>query len=172
MNNNITVLNLIHHLIVSLYLTLLNDLEKKYITDVFTHHHLLSVLQMSLNDIKISREKLEGVGLLKTYLKKDNINNYVYVLYNPISANEFLNHPILNVVLYTLSASINDTSKLFISFVISIPIVLLCVGFFISLSTIFIYVFICPRYSFLSSVIFNSTTQYLLSLMLNNKMSI
>ncbi len=85
---------------ISLYLTLLNDLEKKYITDVFTHHHLLSVLQMSLNDIKISREKLEGVGLLKTYLKKDNINNYVFVLYNPISANEFLNHPILNVVLY------------------------------------------------------------------------
>ena len=85
---------------ISLYLTLLNDLEKKYITETFTHHHLLSVLQMSLNDIKISREKLEGVGLLKTYLKKDNINNYVYVLYNPISANEFLNHPILNIVLY------------------------------------------------------------------------
>ena len=85
---------------ISLYLTLLNDLEKKYITETFTHHHLLSVLQMSLNDIKVSREKLEGVGLLKTYLKKDNINNYVYVLYNPISANEFLNHPILNIVLY------------------------------------------------------------------------
>ena len=39
---------------VSLYLTLLNDLEKKYISDNFTHHHLLSVLQMSLSDIKIA----------------------------------------------------------------------------------------------------------------------
>ena len=42
----------------------------------------------------------KNIKILKTYLKKDNINNYVYVLYNPISANEFLNHPILNVVLY------------------------------------------------------------------------
>jgi len=33
-------------------------------------------------------------------LKKDNINNYVYILFSPLSANEFLNHPILNIVLY------------------------------------------------------------------------
>ena len=32
--------------------------------------------------------------------KKENVNNYVYVLYAPLSASEFLNHPILNVVLY------------------------------------------------------------------------
>lgn len=86
---------------ISLYYTLLNDLEKLYyISDKYTHHHLLSSMQMSLQDIKISREKLEAVGLLKTYLKKDHINNYIYVLYSPISANEFLNHPILSVVLY------------------------------------------------------------------------
>jgi len=33
-------------------------------------------------------------------MKKDNINQYVYLLYSPISANEFFNHPILNIVLY------------------------------------------------------------------------
>lgn len=86
---------------ISLYYTLLNDLEKSYfMSENYTHHHLLSVMQMSLQDIKIAREKLEAVGLIKTYLKKDHINNYIYVLYSPISASEFLNHPVLSVVLY------------------------------------------------------------------------
>lgn len=86
---------------ISLYLTLLNDLEKNsVITEEFTHHHLLSVMQTSLNDIVKERERLEAVGLLKTYQKKGPTSNYVYVLYGPVSANEFLNHPILNIVLY------------------------------------------------------------------------
>ncbi|MGM9878476.1 MAG: replication initiation and membrane attachment family protein [Bacilli bacterium] len=86
---------------VSLYLTLLNDLEKNsFVTGELTHHHLLSVMQISLEDIVKSREKLEGIGLIKTYMKKDSVNNYVYALYAPVSANEFLNHPILNMVLY------------------------------------------------------------------------
>ena len=86
---------------VSLYLTLLNDLEKNsFVTGELTHHHLLSVMQISLEDIVKSREKLEGIGLVKTYVKKGSVNNYVYVLYAPVSASEFLNHPILNMVLY------------------------------------------------------------------------
>ncbi len=86
---------------VSLYLTLLNDLEKKeVISSSYTHHHLQSVMQISLEEITTSREKLEATGLLKTYFKKGEINQYIYVLYNPLSANEFLNHPILNIVLY------------------------------------------------------------------------
>jgi replication initiation and membrane attachment protein len=86
---------------VSLYFTLLNDLNKQEILSTTnTHHHLLSIMQMSLEEIVSSREKLEAIGLLRTYLKKDNINNYVYILYSPLQPNEFLNHPILNVVLY------------------------------------------------------------------------
>lgn len=86
----------------SLYFTLLNDLEKNEImTEPYLHHHLLTMMQLSLNEIKIAREKLEAVGLLKTYVKKtESISNYVYCLYAPLSINEFLNHPILNVVLY------------------------------------------------------------------------
>ena len=67
-----------------------------------THHHLMSTMQIKLENLVIAREKLEAVGLLKTYLKKDAVNNYVYVLYSPMSAADFLNHPILNVVLYSL----------------------------------------------------------------------
>ena len=85
----------------SLYYTLLNDLERgEILTREYTHHHLRSVMQMSLTDIVHARERLEGVGLLETYMKKGPVNNYVYILYGPVSAKEFLNHPILNVVLY------------------------------------------------------------------------
>lgn len=86
---------------VSLYFTLLNDLNKQnVVSDLNTHHHLLSIMQMSLEDIVSSRERLEAIGLVRTYFKQDNINNYIYVLYSPLQPNEFLNHPILNVVLY------------------------------------------------------------------------
>ena len=92
---------IIGHTAVSLYNTLLDDLEKsQMMSEGLTHHHLMNTMQLRLDDILTSREKLEAVGLIKTYMKKDNINQYVYLVYSPISANEFFNHPVLNVVLY------------------------------------------------------------------------
>jgi len=86
---------------VNLYLTLINDLLKDKIeSDVFTHHHLMSIMMINLDTIVEARLRLEAIGLLKTFYRADHINNYLYVLYAPIKANEFLNHPILNVVLY------------------------------------------------------------------------
>ena len=86
---------------VSLYLTLIDDLDKQEImSEEITHHHLMATMQLKLEDILMAREKLEAVGLMKTYFKKDNINQFVYLLYSPISANDFFNHPILSVVLY------------------------------------------------------------------------
>ena len=86
---------------VSLYLTLIDDLDVlERMSEELNHHHLMATMQLKLEEIVIAREKLEALGLLKTYVKSGNINHYVYVLYSPISANEFFNHPILNVVLY------------------------------------------------------------------------
>ncbi len=86
---------------VCLYYTLIDDLDKQEVmSGDLTHHHLMATMQLRLEDILIAREKLEAIGLLKTYMKKDNINQYVYLLYSPISANDFFNHPILNIVLY------------------------------------------------------------------------
>ena len=86
---------------VSLYYTLISDLDKlELMSDDLTHHHLMSNMQLSLEEIVTAREKLEAIGLLKTYMKKDNINQYVYLLYSPLEANDFFNHPILNIVLY------------------------------------------------------------------------
>ena len=92
---------IIGHTAVSLYLTLIDDLKKSsFMSEELTHHHLESTMQLKLSDIVIAREKLEAIGLIKTFIKEGNVNNYVYVIYSPLSPNEFLTHPILNVVLY------------------------------------------------------------------------
>lgn len=92
---------IIGHLAATLYLTLFNDLEiSRSISRDLTHHHLMCILKCPLNIIKEARESLEAVGLLKTYLKTGDVNNYLYELYSPLAPNEFFNHPILNVVLY------------------------------------------------------------------------
>ena len=92
---------IIGHTAVALYFTLVDDLDKlEVMSDDLTHHHLMATMQLKLEDIVIAREKLEAVGLLKCYLKKDSINHYVYLIYSPVSAHDFFNHPILNVVLY------------------------------------------------------------------------
>ncbi|MGN0973754.1 MAG: replication initiation and membrane attachment family protein [Bacilli bacterium] len=92
---------IIGHTAVSLYFTLIDDLDKrKIISNDLTHYHLMTTMQLKLDDILLAREKLEAAGLLKTYYKEDHVNQYVYLLFSPLSPNEFLNHPILNVVLY------------------------------------------------------------------------
>ena len=86
---------------VSLYLTLQQDLDKLEITSRdLNHHHLMSIMKLDLKSIKLAREELESVGLIKTYYKENEVNSYIYELYSPLSAKEFLNHPIFNVVLY------------------------------------------------------------------------
>lgn len=84
-----------------LYNVLCSDLEKSEIMSTeLTHHHLITNMHMSLEEFLLARRQLEAIGLLKTYVKKDSVNNYLYELYSPINASEFFNHPILNIVLY------------------------------------------------------------------------
>jgi replication initiation and membrane attachment protein len=69
----------------------------------YTHHHLMTNMKISLDEIVLARKKLEAIGLLKTYYKNGDINNYVYELYSPLSASEFFSNPILAV---SLSSSV------------------------------------------------------------------
>ncbi len=87
---------------ISLYFTLWSDLDKLELMSVgYTHHHLMSTMKLKLSEIVEAREKLEAVGLLKTYVKEEeNVNSFIYEMYSPLSVDNFLNHPILNVVLY------------------------------------------------------------------------
>lgn len=86
---------------VSLYLTLWADLDKlEIMSKDFTHHHLMTILKTNLIDIVNARKSLEAVGLLKSFIKRnDSINEYLYELYSPLSAYEFLNHPVLSILL-------------------------------------------------------------------------
>lgn len=87
---------------ISLYLTLCMDLDKnEFMSTEESHHHLMTSMRMRLSDIVIAREKLEAIGLLKTYYKKgEDVNNYIYEIYSPVSASDFFKHPILNITLY------------------------------------------------------------------------
>lgn len=86
---------------VSLYYSLWTYLDKlELMSDTWTHHHLMTNLQMRLDFIVEAREKLEAVGLLKTYLKKSEMNQFIYELYSPLSVREFFDNPLLSTVLY------------------------------------------------------------------------
>lgn len=85
---------------ISLYFTLWSNLDQSQISSVLhTHHNLMVLLRVKLSEIIEAREKLEAIGLIKTYVKKDTVNNYVYELYSPISAYEFFSNPILSTSL-------------------------------------------------------------------------
>ena len=92
---------IIRPIAVSLYLTLWSDLDKReMVSKDYTHHHLMTILKSSLGVIKEGRKSLEALGLLKSYIKKgENISEFIYELYSPLSPYEFFNHPVLSVLL-------------------------------------------------------------------------
>lgn len=86
---------------VSLYLTLWRDLDRySFVSIDYSHHHLMTILKLSLETIKEARKSLEAVGLIRTYFQNGNPNSYVYELYSPMNPKEFFANPIFNVVLY------------------------------------------------------------------------
>lgn len=109
-DNRAILINLYQPLIgtvaVGLYNTLWAFLDRlELISLEYTHNTLLNNLMISSNEFKEAREKLEAIGLVKTYYKGASVNNYVYELYSPMSAKEFLNNPILNTALYNAIGS-------------------------------------------------------------------
>lgn len=84
----------------NLFFTFWSYLDKSEIMSEETmHHQLMTNMKISLDDIIEARLKLEAIGLLKTYLKKGSVNNYIYELFSPLSAYEFFSNPILDVTL-------------------------------------------------------------------------
>ena len=85
---------------ISLYFTLWSNLDtSQIISTEYTHHNLMAIMRIKLEDILEAREKLEAIGLLKTYLKKGSINSYIYELYSPLDPEEFTSNPILATTL-------------------------------------------------------------------------
>lgn len=97
---NMLYMPIIGNIAVSLYLKLQSETRNTFISPELTHHHLMTSMGITLDNIKEARLRLEGIGLIKTYFHEGEINSYVYELYSPVSAQEFFTHPIFNVVLY------------------------------------------------------------------------
>ncbi|ANB62322.1 replication initiation and membrane attachment family protein [Anoxybacteroides amylolyticum] len=85
----------------SLYMTLWGELDQQFLTAETTHHSLMAIMQCNLKDIYEERLKLEGIGLLKTYVNRSkDPNQFIYELQPPLSPEKFFNDGMLNVFLY------------------------------------------------------------------------
>lgn len=88
----------------SLYMTLWSELEQARLwSEETTHHSLMAIMQCSLPMIYAERLKLEGIGLLNTYMKRTNEDDervFIYELLLPLTPEQFFNDGVLNVFLY------------------------------------------------------------------------
>jgi len=86
---------------ITLYQTLLNDLPLQNKSSLQTHHTLMNYLDLPLNELLEARQKLEGIGLLKTYENvRDDKRYFIYELLSPLSPSEFFDHIILSELLH------------------------------------------------------------------------
>lgn len=85
----------------SLYLTLLSEIDENGQSDELFHADIITMLDLSIQQLQQAREKLEGIGLLETFLKKDNVlgPHYLYLLRPPETSQRFFQDDVLALVL-------------------------------------------------------------------------
>lgn len=85
----------------SLYFTLLSEVEEAGISEAFFHAELITMLDMSIKQILIARKKLEGIGLLGTFVKNDAELGpcFLYRLNHPETAERFFKDEVLSLTL-------------------------------------------------------------------------
>jgi replication initiation and membrane attachment protein len=85
----------------SLYMTLWGELDQQFCGEETTHHSLMAIMQCSLKEIYEERLKLEGIGLLKTYVDRaQDPKLFVYELQPPLTPERFFADGVLNIFLY------------------------------------------------------------------------
>ncbi|KON86791.1 Replication initiation and membrane attachment protein [Sporosarcina globispora] len=86
----------------SLYMTLWAELEENRLwSSSNSHHSLMNFIGMGLKDIYEARIKLEGIGLLKVYVNKDEeTRSFIYELLPPLTPEQFFLDGMLNIYLY------------------------------------------------------------------------
>lgn len=84
----------------SLYMTLWSMYEHQDHGSM-THHSLKVMLRWDLKKVLEERKKLEGIGLLNTYLKTDqDPRHFAYELHPPLTPERFFNDGVLNIYLF------------------------------------------------------------------------
>jgi replication initiation and membrane attachment protein len=86
----------------SLYMTMCAEVEDgKLSSGGAPHYHLMNTLGCNLQQIYEDRLKLEGIGLLKTYVKTtDESREFLYEIQPPLAPDQFFSDGLLNVFLY------------------------------------------------------------------------
>ena len=92
---------LVGGLAVSLYLTLLNEVNAgSMYSKQTTHRWLMDVLGLPLDEIFQYRKRLEGIGLLKTYKKATEEGNvFIYEIMAPLTPEKFFHDDLLPIYL-------------------------------------------------------------------------
>lgn len=80
----------------AVYFTLVAEAKNQKITSLTSHNQLLNRLQMAPGDFINARKKLEGVGLLRTFLESNpNVRVYHYQIYAPKTPFQFFDDTLL-----------------------------------------------------------------------------
>ena len=98
--DNETICNLYQPIIgygaVAIYFTLVWEAKNQSLTSVISHNQLFNRLQIAPGDFIACRKKLEGVGLLKTYLEEStNMKIYHYQIFAPKTPFKFFDDALL-----------------------------------------------------------------------------
>ncbi|CEE02264.1 MULTISPECIES: replication initiation and membrane attachment family protein [Bacillaceae] len=93
---------LIGPICVSLYMTLLNQIGKSRLqSEPASHYYIMNLLDLNLAEIYNARKKLEAIGLLESFVKKNNDSrSFLYILKPPLSPRQFFTDGLLNIYLY------------------------------------------------------------------------
>ncbi len=94
---------LIGPLSVSLYMTLWSELESSLLWSQGSNHYsIMNTMDLSLKEIYEARRKLEGIGLLKVYNKKEegDKSSFIYEMMAPLNPEQFFTDGMLNIYLY------------------------------------------------------------------------
>ncbi|MBM7584912.1 replication initiation and membrane attachment protein [Bacillus pakistanensis] len=87
----------------SLYMTLWSEVEKNRLwSEESTHYQMMNFLSLNLQEVYDARLKLEGIGLLKSFVKENETGErvFIYELQPPLTPKQFFNDGMLNVYLY------------------------------------------------------------------------
>lgn len=82
---------------ISLYLNLWAQAEHYRKGSAFNFENLVRLMGCSLNEFETFRNKLEGIGLLKTYLNEE-LRVFKFELYAPLDPREFFTHELLGTL--------------------------------------------------------------------------
>lgn len=82
---------------ISLYLNLWAQAEHYKKGSAFSFDNLMRVMGCSLDEFESFKNKLEGIGLLKTYLNEE-LRVFKYELYAPLTPKDFFTHELLGTL--------------------------------------------------------------------------